>query len=173
MIDQIVTSTAEKTGVVFHRDPSDPDVMTMDAVTAAPDFAEMLDSIEDRLREAIQSDRNVNLRDLAQNLVALSKRKLMGDILIQLLDLFGSSSNVKLDVEILIAASGLPLRDIPDCEVAKLHGLTRQAFSARKRALLKRLNMASPMHSKSEKAISEYRLTNRRNKNLSSKRETL
>lgn len=161
----MTSPTAEQTSVVYVRDNNDKNY-TVDSVVPPPDFAGIMDTVEQQLAEAIESDTQPNLRDLALNLIGRAKREIMADVLVKLLVLFSESDNVKLDTEVLIAASGLPLRDVPDSEIAKSFGMTRQAFGARKKALMKKLDLAPPLHSKSLAACAEYTLTNRKNAQL-------
>jgi hypothetical protein len=152
----VTTDDGKQTPVVFHRDPSDPHVMTIDAVSPA---ADIIDSLEDQLREARKDE---NLRDLIHDMVENSRCKLMAEILLKLICLLGDADDIRLQLEVLISASGLSLRNEADSAIAARFGLTRAAFSARKRTVMRELGLQN-LSSKSPAACATYRLTNRKN----------
>ncbi len=134
----------------------------IEAVESPPDFPDIIDTFEDRLNQAIQDGTECNIRDLAVALFNEQKRELLCELLVKLLALLVDSKDIKLDLNILIAASDLKLVSANDSAVAKSFGISRQTFSARKRALLKKLGMNPPQHSKSAAASEVYKLTNRK-----------
>jgi len=164
MIDYTVTPTEtvksarvyDNNGKGFH----------IEAVQDAPNFADLIDTIEDELRENLAAGRDVNIKDLASSLVVRAKRDMLGELLIRLLCILSESDNVQLDIEVLISAAGLKIRDEPDAAISARYGLMRQTFSARKKALMERLGMSPPPHSKSLEACETYKQTNRRNGKL-------
>lgn len=164
MIDYTVTPGA----CVGHTKVYDPDgrAMHIEAVQDAPDFCSLIDTVEDELKESLESGAQVNVKDLASLLVSRAKREMLGELLVRLLVLLSESDNVRLDIEVLISAAGLPIRDEPDSAIAARFGQSRQAFSARRKALMERLGLTPPPHSKSLRACEAYKHQNRRNGNL-------
>jgi hypothetical protein len=138
------------------------DGFEVEGVQEAPDFSEIIDSFSDRLQQAIQDGTECNIRDLSVALFNEKKRELLCELLVKLLALLIDSKDIKLDLNILIAASDLKIVSANDSAVAKSFGISRQTFSARKRALLKKLGMNPPQHSKSAAASEVYKLTNRK-----------
>jgi len=134
-----------------------------DAISNAPDFATLIDSFEDRIRQELADGGNIDFKDLAINFLNQSKRELLAELLVKLLALLRDSTDIRLDLEILLSCTDLKLSDEPDSAIAQRHGILRQTYSARKRALLVKLNLPPPAHSKSETACKTYQLTNRKN----------
>jgi hypothetical protein len=132
----------------------------IEAIEQPPDFADVIDTFEDRLREA--SEAECNFKDLAISIFNEQKRQLLCELLVKLLALLIDSDDIKLDLNILIAASDLKIVTQNDSAIAKSFGISRQCFSARKRTLLKKLGMNAPQHSKSATASEVYKLTNRK-----------
>jgi hypothetical protein len=164
MINYTVTPGASVGHTRVYSDDGKP--CTIEAVSEAPDFCALLDTVEDELRESLESGAEVNFKDLASALVLRAKRDILGELLVRLLVLLSSSENVKYDIEVLISAAGLPIRDEPDSAIAARFGQSRQAFSARRKTLMERLGLTPPPHSKSLKACEAYKDLNRRNATL-------
>jgi len=164
MIEYIATPS----NTVGHTRVFAPDgrAMHIEAVQDAPDFCVLIDTVEDELKESLESGGDVNIKDLASSLVVRAKREMMGEILVRLLCVLSGSDNLALDVECLISAAGLKIRDEPDSAVAAKFAQSRQAFSARRKALMERLGLTPPPHSKSLRACETYKHQNRRNGNL-------
>ena len=161
MIEYTITPT-ETTARAKVYDPNG-NGFSLEAVTSPPDFAALLDTVTDELLESMLSDRDINIKDLATALVAKAKREIMGEVLMRLLCILGDSDNIQLDIECLISCVGSNLRDIPDSSVASKYSQSRQAFSARKKSLMRRLDLSPPPHSKSLRACETYKKLNRRN----------
>jgi hypothetical protein len=161
MIDYKVTPTGTvKSARVYGTDGKG---FSIEAVQDAPDFSALIDTIEDELREGLANGTTINIKDLASSLVVRAKRDMLGELLIRLLCILSSTDNIQLDIEVLISAAGLAIRDVPDSAIAAKYGLMRQTFSARKKALMEKLGMNPPPHSKSLEACETYKDTNRRN----------
>lgn len=160
MIEEVSTVGKTESHVIVYRDKGEK---VIEGVEKAPNHADLIDSLEDEIREAIESGARIDFREVASRLVNQSERAVMRQLLVRLLIVLGDSKNVRADIELLISCAGLSLRDIPDLEIAAKLGLTRQAFSARKKALMKKLDLAPPAHSKSLSACREYQLSNRKN----------
>jgi hypothetical protein len=128
------------------------------------DYSEACDSLEDKLRQRLADGGDI--RDIVIEHFGEVKRQLLAEILVQLLSTLLDSSDIKLDLEILVSAAGIGLREQPDSVIAQRFGMIRQTFSARKKALLKKLNLTPPAHSKSKTACNVYKITNRKNGTL-------
>jgi len=140
----------------------------------SPDMAGEIDSLEDILRERLAEGAPIDgvIEDIMSEQLAERRREIYAEMLLKILLRIADSSNPKLDIEDLIAASGLPLRQgISHTEIAKKHGITRACFSARVKAMLKTLNLITPRACKAPDTKETYKLSNRRNfKPLSAER---
>jgi len=162
MINYTATPTNTTAHTFVHDDHSRG--FSIEAVEMPPDHAALLDTVEDEIRESLINGETIP--DIATRIIAHSRRELLSELLVKLLVVLADSDNLKLDVEILISAAGLPLRDESDSSIAQKFGILRQTFSARKKSLMKKLGLNPPPHSKSESACREYSLGNRRNGNI-------
>lgn len=122
------------------------------------------DSIEDIIKERILNNEKIEdvIESITNNAIEAGKRQYYKTILMKILTLIADSKNPALDVEVLIAATGIPLRGgVSHSTIAAKFGITRAAFSARVKKTLKKLDLPNPRACKNEKASATYRLTNK------------
>lgn len=128
----------------------------------APDLAAEIDSLEDILRERLSE--GIPIGDILIDLLSEQRREMFQELMIKVLVLVGDSTNPALEIETLIAASGLPLREgVSNSAIASKFGLTRAAFSVRVQNMIKRLGIKRPRTLKREATLDNYKLSNRRN----------
>ncbi|MDR3401117.1 MAG: hypothetical protein P4L99_01360 [Chthoniobacter sp.] len=164
MINYVSTPAAQTANTKIYN--VDDSGFTLEAVSPAPDFAALIDTVEDQLQEAVEGSSSIPLKDVALNLINTARLELLSELLLKLLVIFKDSDNIQLDISCLISAAGLPLTDKSDSDIAKEFGVIRQTFSARKKALMHRLGLAPIMHSKSQQACDTYAMTNRKQSTL-------
>jgi len=135
---------------------------SIEGTSEAPDMAAIIDLTIEEIQEQLNSQNPVPLKDIVLHLINTSRMELMGELLIRLLSIFSKSENIRLDIACLISAASLPLESRSDSAVAEqdFH-ISRQAFSARRKVLMKRLNLQPIMQSKSAEACRTYSLTNK------------
>jgi len=122
------------------------------------------DSIEDEIKERFTSGESITeiMQDLIKVELEAKKREYYNSVLVKILSLIADSKNPQLDIEVLIAASGLTLREgVSHSSIAAKYGITRAAFSARLRKVIDDLGLSNPRACKSLESIKEYKLTNK------------
>lgn len=134
----------------------------------APDFT-TLDTAEEIIKERLQKNEPIEdvLREVVENAVEEERREIMAEVLLKILMIIKDSNNPLLEVEVLIEAAGLPLREgKTQSEIAASHGITRAAFSARVQKMLKKFNLNPPRTCKRVSTKDTYRLTNVRKQRI-------
>ncbi len=103
-------------------------------------------------------------KKIIEGLAHSKAQELIGSALMKIFSLIIDSTNPKLELDVLIRCYNLPLRENQsDARIAKLHGISRQAFSVRVGTMCELLNVRPPRTLKAPEHKQTYRDCNKRN----------
>lgn len=146
--------------VAYHFAPGSRVPESFDVITNV-DFAEEIDTLQDRILEKIQNGEPIDevINSLISDVTEDVRRETLQEMLVKILMMISDSPKPKLTIDLLMVASGMPM-EISYTKLADKHGVTKQVFSKKLQNLLKQLNLNRPRASKREETNESYRASN-------------